>query len=1488
MKSADGKDRANAVRQATVQTAGQTTAQTTGRKAVQTTGQTTARSITRTAASLSGPALRPGPARHTVERLSGPASAPRRRRFPPLRKLCSWALVFAMLLSLLPANTAFAAPGDPPTSASGEPPIGVQYTIVRTAAELKTALEGPNLYVKLGGDITVPAHYNYFSTMNPSKNGAFILDGGGCKLVFLGGHYPSTGHIKVDDVKNMPSLTVRNITVHSAHQQGFLSGAYKGTMNFKDMTFIGPAVSNLTSTASTVKQNIINCDITIAIRYNNTQDVYVHVGNDYLMPVQRATANGSGAAAAADYLSIQRTAPAFSSRNIEFFGAGNRIFKPHTSNTGYHKIFYLAHNSAGAVFRVAEGAVLDIEDQSYSLQETYPNGLFNSANNRSVVTVAKGAKFTYKSTGKYGGVIVRGNTANHYLANFVIEEDATVDFRLKAPGAHEVWYNNYSTLKSVKVSVGARATWNYTLSGGESKYLINERANLLRTNNLTLGAKSNVNIAFLNNGSVAKGRSAVSFYGSTPTLTINDPKNFLAYNGSYAKSGVNGYAIESENDLIFRLAGKQFATWDKGTPNLSLNTDTWTVSPEPKDAPANAKVWGVKSPFPYKDEYNYSSFIFLTTLKKANTDTKATSTSMQFYTNGSNYERGALPHGRYVWPADMAAYIKDNTTTNNPAFPIPAPLTDANFEDPLGLQNTKLMNKTVFQVRSGDEHLAVSDKPTIEPVKAGDAQIKGTGINGSVVTVTIFPNLPTTESQDGEGDDGEGNDNDSENDFETYTAATTVQFGKWSFDVSAIKAGYTLKAGENIEAVQQEQTTPPKLMSDPVTTKVTPADEEVLKSDTPYISQVFTTDTEVRGTGSAGAQVSVLFEGDPDPVQATVNGDDTWTARVPVSLAPLETGKRVTAAQKEPGYETSASAVVYVYQRSPLPTINGPVYVGDQYISGTGADGSAITLTIGGDILDKAAFPITWVGAGAWTTPDISAEYALDVGQSISATQLLLTQPALADYTLESGAVQTVVMPQGGIDPSQSDTPTIGAVNTGDTEITGTGVSGSGVVVTFPDRVTVSSPASVGQDGIWRVSAGGASLPAGGVVTAVQTTAGKTASEPAHETVGGGDKTGGGNDGKSDTPDIDMIYAHDRFVSGVGTPNSSITALFLELGQTDTTSVDADGNWSVPVPEGGRLLFSNKVFANQLTPGKNLSAMAQKTVLARVDTDGVPSDTPSVNPIAAGSREISGTGGPGAEVMATFPDGGGSREVTVLADEDGNWRITVPDGIALTEGDNVFVEQTTPGHETSERAQETVGGGGATGTGTGPGGNNNGISDTPDVNTVYAHDRRVTGANAAPGSTISVRFADGSAASAVVSMYGTWVVRVPMNVGLKVGDKVYAAQTTPGKAVSRESQKTVVPFDTTDGKEPSDTPAVDPINPGDGRAAGSGEPGAEIVVKLPDGTEITTEVGEDGEWSIDFPAAYLPLMPGDVVEVTQTTPGKAPSDPAQETVGGGG
>ena len=86
-------------------------------------------------------------------------------------------------------------------------------------------------------------------------------------------------------------------------------------------------------------------------------------------------------------------------------------------------------------------------------------------------------------------------------------------------------------------------------------------------------------------------------------------------------------------------------------------------------------------------------------------------------------------------------------------------------------------------------------------------------------------------------------------------------------------------------------------------------------------------------------------------------------------------------------------------------------------------------------------------------------------------------------------------------------------------------------------------------------------------------------------------------------------------------------------------------------------------------------------------------------------------------------------------------------------------------------------------------------------------------------------------------------------------------------------EKSAVPTDVTATGEDDGTTTV----------AGKGTPGATVEVKNPDGDVIGTgKVGDDGDFTITLPKGKA--KPGDELSVTETEPGKTPSDPATATV----
>ena len=86
--------------------------------------------------------------------------------------------------------------------------------------------------------------------------------------------------------------------------------------------------------------------------------------------------------------------------------------------------------------------------------------------------------------------------------------------------------------------------------------------------------------------------------------------------------------------------------------------------------------------------------------------------------------------------------------------------------------------------------------------------------------------------------------------------------------------------------------------------------------------------------------------------------------------------------------------------------------------------------------------------------------------------------------------------------------------------------------------------------------------------------------------------------------------------------------------------------------------------------------------------------------------------------------------------------------------------------------------------------------------------------------------------------------------------------------------------------EQSKDPKIDEITEGDDTITGTGEPGATIAVKFPNGIKPETMVARNGIWIIDVLSDVPPLSVGDVVTAIQTEVGKDLSDQISASVQG--
>ncbi|NLJ70996.1 MAG: LPXTG cell wall anchor domain-containing protein, partial [Clostridiaceae bacterium] len=250
---------------------------------------------------------------------------------------------------------------------------------------------------------------------------------------------------------------------------------------------------------------------------------------------------------------------------------------------------------------------------------------------------------------------------------------------------------------------------------------------------------------------------------------------------------------------------------------------------------------------------------------------------------------------------------------------------------------------------------------------------------------------------------------------------------------------------------------------------------------------------------------------------------------------------------------------------------------------------------------------------------------------------------------------------------------------------------------------------------------------------------------------------------------------------------------------------------------------------------------------------------PVITKPKAGDTSVSGTAEPGAKVVVELPDGT-TKETT--ADADGNWKVVFAKPLA--EGDTVGATATKQGKDPSNKVITTVGSAQL------------GQTTNPRITKPKAGDTSVSG-TAEPGAKVVVELSDGTTKETTADADGNW--KVVFAKPLEEGQEVGATATKDGKDPSNKVITTVGPAPEA---EQTANPTINKPVAGDTSVSGTAEPGAKVVVTLPDGTTKETTADADGNWKVSIDK---PLEEGDTVGVTATTADKDPSDKVTITVG---
>ncbi|PTG72359.1 Ig-like domain-containing protein [Staphylococcus chromogenes] len=509
------------------------------------------------------------------------------------------------------------------------------------------------------------------------------------------------------------------------------------------------------------------------------------------------------------------------------------------------------------------------------------------------------------------------------------------------------------------------------------------------------------------------------------------------------------------------------------------------------------------------------------------------------------------------------------------------------------------------------------EAPVVNDPQPNDGTVTGTGEPGGTVTVT-FPN-------------GE------------VVTGTVEEDGTWTVDVPPT---VTLTEGDVITATVEDDN---GNVSTPGNGTVT----DTIAPDAPVVNNPQPNDGTVTGTGEPGGTVTVTFP-NGEVVTGTVDEDGTWTVDVPPTVT-LTEGDIITATVEDDNgnVSTPGNGTVTDTIAPDAPVVNNP-QPNDGTVTGTGEPGGTVTVT----------FPNGEVVTG---TVDEDGTWTVDVPPTVTLTEGDVITATVED---DNGNVST---PGNGTvtDTIAPDAPVVNNPQPNDGTVTGTGEPGGTVTVTFPNGEVVTG--TVEEDGTWTVDVPPTvTLTEGDVITATVEDDNGNVSTPGNGTV-------------TDTiapepPVVDPIKPGDTVVTGEGEPGGTVTVTFPN-GEVVTGTVDEDGTWTVDVPLTVTIKDGDTIVVTQTDKGGNESDSTTVVVTGDKDDSTTPpvdnsgnndgnNDCPVVKPIQNNDTSVTGQTEPGAPVKVEFP---GDTTVTTEADDEGQFTVSVPQHVALNDGDTVKV-----------------------------------------------------------------------------------------------------------------------------------------------------------------------------------------------------------------------
>ncbi|HFK5715504.1 TPA: Ig-like domain-containing protein [Enterobacter roggenkampii] len=1033
--------------------------------------------------------------------------------------------------------------------------------------------------------------------------------------------------------------------------------------------------------------------------------------------------------------------------------------------------------------------------------------------------------------------------------------------------------------KSYTATVGADGKWTATVPAADLAGLKDGNASV------------QVSVTNVNGNSASAGRE-YSVDATAPTVTINTLATDDILNAAEAKSDltVSGTSTaEAGQTVTVSLNGKDYTTtvsadgsWTLNVPAADLAglTDgSVTVTASVSDKAGNpasvdhnltvdVTVPAVTINTIAGDdvinvaEHSQAHVISGTATGAAAGDKVTVTIGGQTYTTvldaAGNWSVGV--------PASVISGLSDGTVT------VTASVTDA-----AGNTGTGSHNVTVDTGLPSVSFNAISDDNVLNAVEKGqDLRVSGTSANlaeGTVVTVTL--------------------------NGKNYTA-TTAADGTWSLTVPAAdlaglgQANYTLNATAT-NGVGNSVSNTANLLVDtalPTVTINTVAGDNVINAAEVAAGQTL---SGTVANAEAGNTVTVTIGG--NSYTATVQNDLTWSVNVPSDvLTALGNGSLSVTATVTNGHGNTGTGEREIAIDANLPGLRVDTVAGDNVVNSiehaqnlivTGssdglAPGTALTVTINGK--DYAA---TVLADGSWSaavpSADVSAwpEGTVKIsvtGDSSAGNPITISHEVTVDLA-------TVAI---SINPIATD-DVINAAEKGADLV----LSGATTNVEAGQTVTISLngkiySATVDDSGNWTWTVPSADLAGlkdgdASVQVSVTNVNGNSASAGREYSV----------DATAPTVTINTLATDDILnaaeakseltVSGTSTAEAGQTVTVSLNGKDYTTTVSADGSWTLNVPASdvAALTDGSVTVTASVSDKAGNPASVDHTLTVDVTVPAVTINTVAGDDVInlaehSQAHIISGTAtgaAAGDKVTVTI---GGETYTTVL-DAAGNWSVGVPASVisGLSDGSVTVTASVTDAA-------------GNTGTGTHnvtvdtglPSVSFNAISDDNVLNAVEkGQDLRVSGtsANLAEGTVVAVTL-NGKNYTATTAADGTWSLTVPAADLAGLGEANYtlsaSATNGVGNSVSNTANLLVdtalptVTINTVAGDNVINAAEVAAGQTLSGKVANA-EAGNTVTVTI-GGNTYTATVQSDLTWSVNVPESVLTALGNGDLTVSAT------------------